>query len=86
MKGGNVEMKSNILSRVIDTQGADVAAGVVKESREMRLSNKLSKEQTAALISGSNMSDYQVKQLALRAIRNWAKIHLQVHAKLHGHE
>ena len=35
MSGGNVEMKSNILSRVIDTQGADVAAGVVKESREI---------------------------------------------------
>ena len=56
-------MKTIILSRVIDTQGADVAAGVVKESREIRLSNKLSKEQTAALISGSNMSDYQVRQL-----------------------
>ena len=27
------------------------------------MSNKLSKEQTAALIAGSNMSDYQIKQL-----------------------
>ena len=63
MSGGNVEMKTNILSRVIDTQGTNVAAGVVKNSKEIQMSNKLSKEQTAALISGSNMSDYQVKQL-----------------------
>ena len=63
MSGGNVEMKTNILSRVIDTQGTNVAAGVVKNSKEIQISNKFSKEQTAALISGSNMSDYQVKQL-----------------------
>ena len=55
MSGGNVEMKTNILSRVIDTPGTNVAAGVVKNSKEIQMSNKLSKEQTAALISGSNL-------------------------------
>ena len=60
MSGGNVEIKSNIISSVIDTQGA---AAVVKDSKEIQMSNKLSKEQTAALIAGSNMSDYQIKQL-----------------------
>ena len=47
MSVGNVEMKTNILSRVIDTQGTNVAAGVVKNSKEIQMSNKLSKEQTA---------------------------------------
>ena len=63
MSGGNVKVKTSILSNVIDTQGADVAEGVAKDSTELQRTNKLSKEQTAALISGSNMSDYQVRQL-----------------------
>ena len=63
MSGGNVKVKTSILSNVIDTQGADVTEGVAKDSTELQRTNKLSKEQTAALISGSNMSDYQVRQL-----------------------
>ena len=52
MSGGNVKVKTSILSNVIDTQGADVAEGVAKDSTEPQRTNKLSKEQTAALISG----------------------------------
>ena len=63
MSGWNVEVKTSILSNFIDTQGVVVAEGAAKDSTELQRTNKLSKEQTAALISGSNMSDYQVKQL-----------------------
>ena len=63
MSGGNVEVKATILSSVIDTQGAEIAKIVTKDSKEIQMTNKLSKEQTAALISGSNMSDYQLRQL-----------------------
>ena len=63
MSGGNVKVKTRILASVVDAQGAEVAKGVAKDSKEIQLTNKLTQEKTAALISGSNMSDYQVKQL-----------------------
>ena len=63
MSSGNMEVKASILSSVIDAQGAEIAKIVTKDSKEIQLTNKLSKEQTAALISGSNLSDYQLRQL-----------------------
>ena len=63
MSGGNVERKSTIIANVIDTQGAEVAAGVSKQSKEIKLTQKFTSEKTAALISGANLSDYQAKQL-----------------------
>ena len=37
MSGGNMEVKSSILSEVIDTQGPDIAASVVKNSNELNI-------------------------------------------------
>ena len=63
MSGGNVVVKTKILAGVIDTQGADIAEGVAKCSKQIKQTNKFTKEKTAALISASNLSDYQLKQL-----------------------
>ena len=63
MSGGNVERKSIILANVIDTQGAEVATGVSKQSKEIKVTQKFTSDKTAALISGANLSDYQAKQL-----------------------
>ena len=41
MSGGNMEVKSSILSEVIDAQGPDIAACVVKNSKELKQKNKL---------------------------------------------
>ena len=41
MSGGNMEVKSSILSEVIDAQGPDIAASVVKNSKELKQKNKL---------------------------------------------
>ena len=56
-------MKTNILAGVIDAQEPNIATNVAKESKEWKLASKLTKESTAAIIAGANMSDYQVKQL-----------------------
>ena len=61
MSDGNVEIKSKILANVIDTGGDDVATSVAKKSRAIKLTQKLYKEDTAGLISGAGLSDYQVK-------------------------
>ena len=63
MSGGNENMKTNILAGVIDAQGPNIATNVAKESKELKLASKLTKESTAAIIAGANMSDNQVKQL-----------------------
>ena len=52
MSGGNVKVKTRILASVVDAQGAEVAKGVAKDSKEIQLTNKLTQEKTAALISG----------------------------------
>ena len=51
MTGGNVEQKSTILAKVIDTQDAEVATKVLKHSKKIKETQKLSKEKTAAIIS-----------------------------------
>ena len=56
MSGGNVVVKTDI-------QGVDIAEGVAKSSKQIKQTNKFTKEKTAALISASNISDYQLKQL-----------------------
>ena len=63
MSSGNVVVKTNILASVIEAQGADIAEGVVKNSKHIKQTNKFTTEKTAALISASNISDYQLKQL-----------------------
>ena len=63
MSAGNEIMKTKILAGVIDAQGQNIATNVAKESKELKLASKLTKESTAAIIAGANMSDYQVKQL-----------------------
>ena len=63
MSGGNVVVKTDILASVIDAQGADIAEGVAKSSKQIKQTNMFTKEKTAALISASNISDYQLKQL-----------------------
>ena len=59
MSSGNVVVKTNTLASVIDAQGADIAEGVVKNSKHRKQTNKFTTEKTAALISASNISDYQ---------------------------
>ena len=86
MSGGNVKVKTRILASVIDAQGTEVAKGVAKYSKEIQLTNKLTKEKTAALISGSNMSDYQVKQLRTACYKElganpFASAHKVTHAR-----
>ena len=36
MSGGNMEIKTSILSEVIDTQGPDIAEGVAKNFKELK--------------------------------------------------
>ena len=74
MSAGNEIMKTKILAGVIDAQGQNIATNVAKESKELKLASKLTKESTKAIIAGAYMSDYQVKQL--RAIKNWVLTHL----------
>ena len=86
MSGGNVVVKTKILAGVIDTQGADIAEGVAKCSKQIKQTNKFTKEKTAALISASNLSDYQLKQLRTACNKELEIIHLQVHTKYHKQE
>ena len=61
MSDGNVEMKSKIIANVIDTGGESIASSVAKKSIAMKLTQKLSKEDAAGLISGAGLSDCQAK-------------------------
>ena len=63
MSSGNVVVETDILASVVDAKGADIAEGVIKNSKHIKQTYKSTTEKTVALISASNIFDFQLKQL-----------------------
>ena len=61
--GDDIANKASILASIVDKEGSDLAASLFSKSRELKNNQKLTPEQTAAVIAAANLPDNAVVQI-----------------------
>ena len=61
--GDDIANKANILANIVDKEGSDFAASLFSKSKALKNNQKLTPDQTAAVIAGANLPDRAVAQI-----------------------
>ena len=63
LAGDDVESKASLLAKIVDSEGPEFAEALLAKSKELKEHRKLTPAETAAVIAGSGLTDYQADQI-----------------------
>ena len=63
MAGESLHDQAAVVAKLVDREGPEFAASLMKQSEELKEQKQFSPAQTAAIISGTNMTDRSMARL-----------------------